>query len=79
MFRVKYTVSILDSKWQPVKRGLKLSVVPRQGEFIFMDGKYFNVLNLVHTLSDKQEIFVIIEDLPKQPQNNLLSVNQEVK
>lgn len=79
MFRTKYNVTILDSKWQVVKNNIKLAVVPRQGEYIYMNNKYVNVLNVVHSIDDKHAIFVVVEELATQPQNNLSSDNQQVK
>lgn len=67
MFERKYTVSILNSKWQPIKRGLKLKVIPRSGEFIYMDNQYYDVINIVHMLNEKQDIFVIINELAFKP------------
>lgn len=76
MFKAKYNVTILDSKWQVIKNNIILSVVPRQGEYIYMDNKYVNVLNVVHSIDVKHTIFIVIEDLPTQPQNNLSTDNQ---
>jgi len=76
MFKAKYNVTILDSKWQVIKNNIILSVVPRQGEYIYMDNKYVNVLNVVHSIDVKHTIFIVIEDLPTQPQNILSSDNQ---
>lgn len=67
MFQAKYTVSILNSKWNPMKRNLKLKVIPRREEYIFLNNQYYNVLNVVHMLNDKQDIFVIVNELSQQP------------
>lgn len=67
MFKTKYTVSILDSKWNPINIKLKLAVIPRRDEFIFLDGQYYSVLNVVHMVNKKQDIFVIINEIPSQP------------
>ena len=67
MFRTKYTVSILNSKWEPIKRNLKFSIIPRKNEFIFLNNQYHEVLNVIHMLNDKQDIFIIINELPFQP------------
>jgi len=61
MFRTKYTISILDSKWLPIKRGIKLPIIPRANEFIFIDDEYYQVSNVVHSLNKKQDIFIIVE------------------
>ena len=78
MFRAKYNVTILDSKWQVVKNNVTLFVIPRQGEYIYMDDKYVNVLNVVHSIDVKHVIYIIIEEILKQPQNNLSADNQVV-
>lgn len=67
MFKTKYTVSILSSKWEPMKRNLKLVVIPRRDEYIYLDNIYYEVLNVVHRLNDSQDIFVIVNELSTQP------------
>lgn len=63
MFRTKYSISILDSKWNVLKKDLKLNIIPRCNELIYMDEQYFTVLKVIHTLNSKQEIFIIIEEM----------------
>ena len=65
MFKKKYNVSMLDSKWIPLKRNIKLSIIPRRDEYIWIDEKYFIVLNIVHSITDKQEVFVVVEEKEK--------------
>lgn len=69
MFKRRYNVTILNTLWVPIKRDIKLKVIPRRDEFIYLKDveKYFEVVNVVYTLSDTQEIFVIIKELEKQP------------
>lgn len=62
MFRRKYTTSFLDSKWNPIKRNIKLSFIPRIHEYIYYGDKYYLVLNVVHQIKDKHEIFIILEE-----------------
>ncbi len=76
MFNTKYTVSILDSKWQVMKRNLKLKVIPRKEEFIYLNNQYYEVLNIVHMLNTKQDIFVIVNEFSPQPNNIYKSDNQ---
>jgi hypothetical protein len=66
MFKRQYTVSILDSKWNVVKNRMKFVAIPRSSEYLFFDGLYHEVLNIVHTLDGKQGIFVIINEIPHQ-------------
>jgi hypothetical protein len=65
MFKKKYTISILDSKWIPIKRSVKMEVVPRRDEYIWFEEKYYIVLNVVHSITDKQEVFVVVEEKEK--------------
>lgn len=78
MFQTKYTISILNSKWEPIKRNLKLKVIPREDELIFLDEKYFNVIKVIHMLNQKQDIFIIIDDLVDDDKNIKPSHNQTV-
>jgi hypothetical protein len=66
MFRTKYKVTLIDSKWNVVKNNVKVSVLPRRDEYVFFDGLYYLVLNVVHTLDSQQGIFVIINETPHQ-------------
>jgi len=68
MFQSKYTVSILNSKWEPMKRNLKLRVIPRQDEYIFFNEQYYEVLKVVHMLNKNQDIFIIVNELISQPE-----------
>jgi hypothetical protein len=65
MFKKKYNVSMLDSKWIPLKRNINLSIIPRRDEYIWIDEKYFIVLNVVHSITDKQEVFIVVEEKEK--------------
>ena len=63
MFSTKYNISLLDSKWNPIKRNMKFLFVPRRDEFIYLVDRYYQVLNVVHDIQKKHEIFVIVEEL----------------
>jgi hypothetical protein len=74
MNEIKYTVSILDSKWQPIKRNVEMIIIPRRDEYVYMNEQYYEVLNVVHTLNEKQDIFVIVNEMvkninPQEPEN----------
>ena len=75
MFSTKYNISLLDSKWNPIKRNMKFSFVPRRDEFIYLVDRYYQVLNVVHDIQKKHEIFVIVEEL----KNNNDIKNEVVK
>ncbi len=67
MFKSKYSVSILNPKWKPMKINLKLRIIPRQDEYIFFNEQYYEVLKVVHMLNKNQDIFVIVNELTNQP------------
>ena len=37
-----------------------MSAIPRIDEFIYMNEQYYQVLNVVYTLDDKNKIYVIV-------------------
>ena len=74
MNEIKYTVSILNSKWHPIKRNVEIVIIPRRDEYFYLNEQYYQVLNVVHTLNEKQDIFIIVDELakniiPEQPEN----------
>jgi hypothetical protein len=66
MFNRKYTVLILNSKWEVLEKNVKLDILPRQKEYIWTGTKYYQVINLVHDIKKKQQISIIVEDLTNQ-------------
>lgn len=66
MFNKKYTVSVLDCKWQVLKRNLKLVVIPRRDEYLFFDGSYYEVVNVIHMLNKNQDIFIVVSETQNQ-------------
>jgi hypothetical protein len=74
MNELKYTVTILNSKWNPIKRNVEMFIIPRRDEYIYLNEQYYEVLNVVHTLNEKQDIFVIVNEMvkninPQEPEN----------
>jgi len=74
MNEIKYTVSILNSKWHPIKRNVEMIIIPRRDEYVYMNEQYYEVLNVVHMLNEKQDIFVIVNEMvkninPQEPEN----------
>jgi hypothetical protein len=69
MFNKKNNVSILTTKWEPIKRGLKLSTIPRRDEYILIENEYYEVINVIHTLDSSENIFIIVSkiSLDNQP------------
>lgn len=78
MFRTKYTITFIDSKWSVIKKDVKLDSVPRYGEYIFFDGQYHEVINVIHEvfekprfLGSKSRILVVINIFQNQENINL--------
>lgn len=67
MFKRKYNTSILDCKWMPLKRNLKLTFIPRKDEYIWYVDKYYLVVNIIYTLNKEDEILIIVEETQQQP------------
>lgn len=68
MFKRKYTVTLLNSKWEIVKRNVNFTIIPRKDEYIYLDEQYYEVVNVVHMLNKKQDIFVIISEVENKIQ-----------
>lgn len=67
----KYSVSILDKDWKPIKSLVKVKYIPRQGELIYLDDNvYYRVINVVYYILDKQGIFIIVEKLESNTQGS---------
>ncbi len=62
MFSKKYTVTLLNSKWEIVKSNVKLISIPKKDEYVFLDNKYYDVLNVIHTIGKEHKILIIIEE-----------------
>lgn len=73
MFRLrKYSVSILNRKWESIKSVVKVRYIPRYGEILYIDDIYYRVINVVHSIeSNKQGIFIIVEKLDTKPEEIL--------
>jgi hypothetical protein len=68
MFKRKYTVTLLNSKWGIVKRNVNFTIIPRKDEYVYLDEQYYEVVNVVHMLNKKQDIFVIINEVENKIQ-----------
>lgn len=66
MFR-KYSISLLDEKWELIRPRIKVKQIPRYGEFIYLsdEKQYYKVLNVIHNMTNKHEIFVVVEKYDK--------------
>jgi hypothetical protein len=63
----KIYVTLINEKWEIVNHKLYVKTTPRIGEFIYMtkDEQYYKVLNVIHNITNKHEIFVVIENYNK--------------
>lgn len=83
MFNTKYTISLLDSKWSPLKTSIKLMVIPRSGEFVYVNGQYYEVLNVIHSLDKKHNVFIIVKEYdrlllaPNDDYENNIKINEK--
>ena len=68
MFR-KYKISLMDEKWNMLIPNMRVKNIPRYGELIYLNeqGLYYKVLNVIHNITNKHEIFIIIEIFDKKP------------
>jgi len=66
MFKTKYTVTLLDSKWNRIGKNISMSIIPRRDEYIFLDDQYYEVLNVIHMFGKRQDIFVVINAIPNK-------------
>ncbi len=41
MFNSKYNITLLDSKWKLIKNDVKITSIPRKGEFIYLIDRYY--------------------------------------
>ena len=78
MDTTKYTVSILNSKWHEMKKNIEMYIIPRKDEYIYMDDQYWEVLNVVHMLNEKHQIFIIVTEMNKKVEHQPIE-NQEDK
>jgi hypothetical protein len=67
MFGKSY-ITLIDEKWEVVKDKLFVKSIPRSGELIYIVEyeQYYKVLNVIHNITKKQDIFVVIENYDKK-------------
>ena len=63
MFNIKYLITLLNEKWEPIKV-VKLKTIPRIDEFIFIEEfkKYYRVVNVVYQIDKKEQFIVVIKE-----------------
>jgi hypothetical protein len=67
MFK-KYNVSLMNEKWEMIIQTLKVKHIPRNSELIYLDNQeqYYKVINVIHNMTNKHEIFIIVEIFDKK-------------
>lgn len=67
MFK-KYNISLMDNKWDMIIQTLKVKHIPRSGELIYLSDQeqYYKVINVIHNITKKHEIFIIVEIFDKK-------------
>jgi hypothetical protein len=67
MFK-KYNISLMDNKWEMIIQTLKVKYIPRSGELIYLNSQeqYYKVINVIHNITKKHEIFIIVEIFDKK-------------
>jgi hypothetical protein len=61
-FDKKYTVTFLNSKWEIVKSNIKLISIPQRNEYIYINNKYYDVINVIHSIDKTHKIHIVIEE-----------------
>jgi hypothetical protein len=64
----KYKISIMNNAWEMIIPRIRVKHIPRGGELIYLTDleQYYRVLNVIHNITNKQEIFVIVENYDKK-------------
>jgi hypothetical protein len=62
MFNKKIIITLINENWEVIKN-LKCSIVPRNGEYVYVDElkQYYSVINVVYNFTPTQSIFVIVK------------------
>jgi hypothetical protein len=65
MFRKKTKINVLDQKWTRILTDFEVFEVPMVGEFLYLEykRKYFEVMTVIHTITNKQTIFIVVSDV----------------
>lgn len=67
MFKQKYSITILNDKWDII-REVKMISVPKQDELIYFDDiqKYYSVIHVVHQISKKYRIILVVKEFSSE-------------
>lgn len=57
----------MDEKWEMINQNIKVKHIPRVGELIYLNNEeqYYKVINVIHNMTNKHEIFIIVEIFDK--------------
>ncbi len=59
----KYSVTILERNWMVLKSNVSLISLPRISEYIYLNDKYYQVINVVHDLTKNNKRLVIVDEV----------------
>lgn len=62
IFRNKYNVTLMDSKWSPIKKNINLKHIPNVNEYIYFNEKYYKVLSVTHVISKMGGVYIVIDE-----------------
>jgi hypothetical protein len=53
----------MDNNWEIIDPNIKFKHIPRFGELIYLTklSQYYKVINVIHNMTNKHEIFIIVE------------------
>ena len=63
MFKTKYIATIINSKWERLKNKPKLSSIPNKDELLYFDGKYYKIINIIHSVDSEHQITIVVDEL----------------
>ena len=66
MFNKKLKINLLSTNWELLKSNLSVNSVPTKDEYLYLEGSYFEVVNVVHSLDKKHSIFVIVKNISEK-------------
>jgi len=69
MFKQKYSITILNDKWDII-REVKMINVPKQDELIYFDDIqiYYSVIHVIHQISKKYRIILVVKEFSNKIQ-----------
>lgn len=67
MFDKKYTLTLLNSKWEVLKKNLPITFIPKKDEFIWIDEQYYEVVTIIHSINTVQSVYIVVNELSSKP------------